>query len=195
MVLHRGITAVAPPLARFDVGLAETVCGSPAVFLSKQLPWESMAAYRSTSSKPLTAKEQAAWRAFVRALIVAPRVLDADLHAINRLNMADYHVLVLLSEEPGHAMRMSELAAQATLTASGLTRVVERLTRRGLAERARSETDGRGQVARLTEHGWQTLLETYPPHLHSVRTRVMRHLRELDLAAFTKAMERIAEEI
>ena len=154
-----------------------------------------MAAYASTSSKPLTAREQAAWRAFVRALIVAPRVLDADLLAISRLNMADYHVLVLLSEEPRHAMRMSELAAQATLTASGVTRVVERLTRRGLVERVRSETDGRGQVARLTEDGLQTLRETYPPHLHSVRTRVMRHLRELDLAAFTKAMERIAEEI
>jgi DNA-binding MarR family transcriptional regulator len=154
-----------------------------------------MAAARSTpSGKPLSAKEQAAWRAFVRAMAVAPRVLDADLLAVSRLNMADYHVLVLLSEAPEHAMRMSVLAAQATLTPSGLTRVVERLTRRGLVERTRSESDGRGQVARLTETGFQALIEVYPPHLQSVRTRFMRHLRGLDLAAFTKAMERIAEE-
>ena len=154
-----------------------------------------MAAARSTpSGKPLTTKEQAAWRAFVRALAVAPRVLDADLLAISRLNMADYHVLVLLSEAPDHAMRMSELAAHATLTPSGLTRVIERLTRRGLVERRRSEIDGRGQVARLTEAGFQTLTEAYPPHLQSVRARIMRHLRELDLAAFTVAMDRIAQE-
>ena len=155
--------------------------------------------FRSTarptpSGKPLTAKEQAAWRAFVRATAVAPRVLDADLLAVSRLNMADYHVLVLLSEAPEHAMRMSVLAAQATLTPSGLTRVVERLTRRGLVERTRSESDGRGQVARLTETGLQTLIEAYPPHLQSVRTRFMRHIRGLDLAAFTTAMERIAAE-
>jgi DNA-binding MarR family transcriptional regulator len=153
-----------------------------------------MAATRG-SDKPLTAKEQAAWRAFVRALNIAPRVLDADLDDASRLNMADYHVLVLLSERSEHAMRMNELAAEAILTPSGLTRVVERLTRRGLVERVRSEADGRGQVAQLTEVGFEALLAAYPGHLRSVRTRVMRHLRGLDLVAFTEAMERIAEEV
>jgi DNA-binding MarR family transcriptional regulator len=148
----------------------------------------------TSSGKPLTSKEQAAWRAFVRALAVAPRVLDADLDAASRLNMAEYHVLVLLSEQPDHALRMNELAAQAVLTPSGLTRVVERLTRRGLVERARSKIDGRGQTARLTGAGWQTLVEAYPRHLQSVRTRVVRHLRGMDLAAFTTAMNAIAEE-
>ncbi len=148
-----------------------------------------------TSDKPLSAKEQAAWRAFVRALTVAPRVLDADLAAVSRLNMADYHVLVLLSERPEHAIRMNELAAEAILTPSGLTRVVERLSRRGFVERVRSENDGRGQVAELTEAGFNALLSAYPPHLHSVRTRVMRHLRGLDLVAFATAMERIAAEV
>lgn len=108
--------------------------------------------------------------------------------------MADYHVLVLLSERPEHAMRMNELAAEEILTLSGLTRVVERLTRRGLVERVRSQADGRGQVAQLTEVGFEALLAAYPRHLRSVRTRVMRHLRGLDLAAFTGAMERIAAE-
>jgi DNA-binding MarR family transcriptional regulator len=139
-----------------------------------------------TSDKPLSAKEQAAWRAFVRALTVAPRMLDADLAAVSRLNMADYHVLVLLSERTEHAMRMNELAAEAILTPSGLT---------GFVERVRSENDGRGQVAELTEAGFNALLSAYPPHLHSVRTRVMRHLRGLDLVAFTAAMERIAAEV
>ena len=90
---------------------------------------------------------------------------------------------------------MNELAAEAILTPSGLTRVVERLTRRGLVERVRSEADGRGQGAQLTEDGFAALLAAYPPHLRSVRTRVMRHLRGLDLVAFTDAMECIAAEV
>jgi DNA-binding MarR family transcriptional regulator len=99
------------------------------------------------------------------ALTVASRVLDADLLEASRLHTADYHVLVLLSEQPEHALRMSELAAQATLTRSGLTRVVERLTRRGLVERTRSQSDGRGQVARLTKDGMRALVKAYPRHL------------------------------
>jgi hypothetical protein len=53
-----------------------------------------MAGYGSTSNMRLTAKEQAAWRAFVGANVVAPRVLDADLHEIDRLNIADDRILV-----------------------------------------------------------------------------------------------------
>ncbi len=55
--------------------------------------------------------------------------------------MTEYHVLLLVSEQPDHAMLMNELAAQAILTPSGLTR----LSRRGLVERTRSEFDGRGR--------------------------------------------------
>jgi hypothetical protein len=62
------------------------------------------------------------------------------------------------------------------------------------AQRTRAESDRRGQIAHLTDDGWQTMLETYPPHLRTVRTRIMRHQRELDLTAFSKAMERIADE-
>jgi hypothetical protein len=54
--------------------------------------------------------------------------------------------------------------------------------------------DGRGQVARLTDDGLHTLAPAYPSHLRSVRKRVMSHLGGLDLIAFTKAMEAIAEE-
>jgi DNA-binding MarR family transcriptional regulator len=154
-----------------------------------------MAAKRpSGSRRGLTSKEQAAWRALVRALIVAPHVLDADLLDASGLNMADYHVLVVLSEHPEHAMRMTELAERATYTPSGVSRVVERLSRRGMVRRVRSEVDGRGQVAQLTDAGYEALLAAYPSHLRSVRTRVMRHLRGVDLEAFAAAMNAIADE-
>jgi len=56
----------------------------------------------------------------------------------------------------------------------------------------------RGKIDRVQsslEAGFNALLSAYPPHLHSVRTRVMRHLRGLDLVAFATAMERIAAEV
>ena len=60
-------------------------------------------------------------------------------------------------------MRMNKLAAQAILTPSGRTRVIERLTRRGLVERTRWEIDGQGQKA--CEPGSAALARTGPHHL------------------------------
>jgi DNA-binding MarR family transcriptional regulator len=43
------------------------------------------------------------------------------------------------------SLRMSELANYVSITVSGLTRVIEWLSRRGLVERVRAESDDRGQ--------------------------------------------------
>jgi len=42
-----------------------------------------------TSSVPLTPEEEAAWRALGRAVLVIPRVLDADLLASQGLSMTE----------------------------------------------------------------------------------------------------------
>jgi DNA-binding MarR family transcriptional regulator len=137
---------------------------------------------------PLDADEEAAWRAFARAVLVVPRVLEADLLAGCGLSMVEYIVLVNLSEAPGRALRMNELAAGSVLSTSGTTRLVERMARQGLVERRPAETDGRGLMAVLTEAGLRRLEEAYPHALASVRSNVMDHLAGLDLAAFTRAV-------
>jgi DNA-binding MarR family transcriptional regulator len=71
-------------------------------------------------------------------------VLDAEMLASQGLNITEYNVLMNLSEVPDHSLRMRELANLGSITVSGVTRVVERLSRRGLVERVRVENDGRG---------------------------------------------------
>jgi DNA-binding MarR family transcriptional regulator len=87
---------------------------------------------------------------------------------------------------------MNELANMVALTVSGLTRVVDRLARDGLVERARAEHDRRGQLATLTPAGFDRLAKAYPHHLESVRRRVVDHLKGLDLSAFATAVGSIA---
>jgi DNA-binding MarR family transcriptional regulator len=141
---------------------------------------------------PLTPEEEAAWRALGRAVLVIPRVLDADLIATQGLNVTEYSLLMNLSEVPDHALRMSELANYLSITVSGATRVVQRLSRQGLVEQVRAESDGRGQVAVLTPAGLERLKQAWPTHLASVRRHVMDHLEGIDLAAFAAAVSRIA---
>src|SRR5580765_816207 len=80
---------------------------------------------------PLDPDEEAAWRALARAVIVVPRALDADLIKGAGLNLAEYVTLVELSQAPGRALRMNELATLTDLSRSGLSRLIERLVRQG----------------------------------------------------------------
>jgi DNA-binding MarR family transcriptional regulator len=146
----------------------------------------------SAEVQPLTAPEEAAWRAIARAIVVLPRVLEADLLASHGLNLVEYMVLMNLSEQPGHTLRMNELANVTAISASGLTRVIDRLERQRLVERIRARGDGRGQLAALTDTGLERLMQAYPSHLRSVRKHVIDHLEGLDLVAFATAMGNVA---
>ncbi len=143
---------------------------------------------------PLDPAEERAWRAFIRASVVVPRVLEAEMHAAHGVTMTEYFVLVNLSEAEERSLRMSELAARGAMSLSAISRVVGGLARRGLVERVRCPSDGRGQLAVLTEEGLARLEEVYPTHLAGVRRHVMRHLEGLDLDRFASALDRVAEE-
>jgi DNA-binding MarR family transcriptional regulator len=143
--------------------------------------------------QPLTAAEERAWRALARAVGDIPRVLEADLLAAHGLSATEYAVLSNLSEAINQSLRMTELANDASLTGSGMTRVVDRLCRQGLVERVRTEADGRGNYAVLTSSGLTPLQEAWPTHLAGVRRHVMNHLTGLDLVSFAEVAAEIAD--
>jgi DNA-binding MarR family transcriptional regulator len=60
---------------------------------------------------------------------------------------------------------MSELAAQASLTPSGLTRSVDRLQEQGLVARRVCPEDRRGAFAVLTPEGQELMDRAIPEHL------------------------------
>ena len=157
-----------------------------------KVPTSSRTPSRPPRVAPLDPVEERAWRAVARAMIVLPRVLESELEAEHRLTMAEYVVLVNLSEEPERALRMTELADRAALSLSGMTRVVDRLVRQGLVERTRCPSDARGSYAHLTAAGLAKLEDAYVTHLRGVRQHVMDHLEGVDLERFAEAMERFS---
>src|SRR6266487_4989304 len=117
----------------------------------------------------LTPQEQAAWRSFMagcRALFTA---VDAQLQRDAGMPLAYYEILVRLSEAPGRALRMSQLAEASTSSKSRLSHAVARLEERGWIQRADCPTDRRGQVAQLTDQGFAALAEAAPGHVAQVR--------------------------
>ena len=144
--------------------------------------------------QPLTPVEDDAWRALTRLIVALPRIMDADLLDRAKLTLNEYLVLMFLSEAPGRALRMSDLADSVLISFSGLTRLVERLERDNSVRREKIEHDGRGSRAVLTDAGLERLRAAWPSHLESVRRIVMDHLSGLDLPALTTALNQIIDD-
>jgi DNA-binding MarR family transcriptional regulator len=144
---------------------------------------------------PLDAVEEQTWRALARFFVVAPRLLDEDLQRGAHMSLSAYTVLLHLSEAPGRALRMTELANRAYLSGSRTTRLVDELIADGLVAKERNAEDGRGFDVTLTEDGLAALQRAYPVHLRSVRARVLDHVDRSTLPCFAKAVSAIAESL
>jgi DNA-binding MarR family transcriptional regulator len=116
--------------------------------------------------------EQRAWRGFLAMTALLPGALDQQLQADAEMGHSSYIVLAMLSEAPDHALRMSDLASRANSSPSRLSHTVSRLEQRGWVRRDRSPEDGRGNIARLTDEGWQVVTATAPGHVAAVRRYV-----------------------
>jgi DNA-binding MarR family transcriptional regulator len=145
--------------------------------------------------RPLDAVEEPTWRALARFFVVAPRLLDEDLQRGAHMSLSAYTILLHLSEAPGRALRMTELANRAYLSGSRTTRLADELIADGLVAKERNSADGRGFDVTLTDEGLAALQRAYPVHLRSVRARVLDHVDRSTLPSFAKAVSAIAESL
>ena len=137
-------------------------------------------------------EEMQAWKAFLRASTRLMDRLDAELDPTG-LSLADYEILVHLSDEPTGELRMTELAEKTLVSRSGLTRRLDRLVRSGLVARRSCPTDRRGVLAVLTPTGRQRLMDAAPTHVDGVRRHFLSQLQGQDLPTLTHWLNRVVE--
>ncbi|MFY1693567.1 MarR family winged helix-turn-helix transcriptional regulator [Plantactinospora sp. WMMB782] len=140
----------------------------------------------------LDAGRLACWRAYVESSQLLLNRLDDELRGASGLSLADYHVLVLLSEAPRQRLRMGELAGRLVFSPSRLTYQISSMERRGLVARQSCPEDRRGSEAVLTAAGLLTLREAAPQHAASVRGYLMDDLDEAEVACLTRVFDRLA---
>lgn len=138
--------------------------------------------------------EMNAWRGFLRAYTRVLERLDHELQATQHLSVAEYGVLVNLSEADGHRLRMTELAEQVDLSPSGLTRRLDRLVAAGLVERVRCPEDRRGSYAVLSPDGLARLERASRDHVEQVRRQFVDRVGRDELAAMASAFAVLASE-
>jgi DNA-binding MarR family transcriptional regulator len=118
--------------------------------------------------------------------------LERQLDA-HGLSVQWFEVLIRLTRTPGHRLRMSDLAAQTTLSASGLTRAVDRLEAAGLVERRACPSDRRGSFAVLTAEGERRILGALPGHVAELERVFDALYDDEELATLTGLLRKLRD--
>ncbi|WOP18547.1 MarR family transcriptional regulator [Raineyella sp. LH-20] len=133
-----------------------------------------MTAVPTTECPPrwLDDEQQQIWRTYLRGVHHLNEYLDRALRPFD-LSLAEYEILVSLSEADEHRLRMSDLADAVHQSRSRLTHTVGRMEKSGLIERVACPSDRRGVWAQLTPAGYDLLVTAAPCHVESVRTALV----------------------
>jgi len=146
-------------------------------------------------AEPLDARRQVMWRAYIDSSWALQTRLEDELRAATGLSMADYHVLVVLSEAPGRRLRMGELAGRMVFSPSRVTYQIASMVKRGLVRKQSCPDDGRGQEAVLTDPGLAALEAAAPQHLATVRDSFVDDLDDTEIAALTSIFTRLGQHL
>ncbi|CAM3943986.1 MarR family transcriptional regulator [Nocardia ninae] len=143
----------------------------------------------------LTPAQQRAWRAYMDGHQRLMTALNRQLQRDSDLSVAEYRILVLLSEAPGRALRMSELADGVLSSRSRLTHQIRRLEGERMVRRNTCLEDGRGVLAELTDEGMRRLEAAAPGHVEAVRRDFVDLLTPHQLEVIAEVFARIDQEI
>jgi DNA-binding MarR family transcriptional regulator len=141
----------------------------------------------------LSETEQGYWRSWLAANLLVPDRLGRDLHEATGLTMADYEILVWLSETPERQLRMSELANLTLSSRSRLSHQIDRMEKAGYVRREECSDDRRGFFAVLTDEGWQVLVGAAPSHVDSVRRRLVDVLTPEEFAELGRLSQKLVD--
>ncbi|MGW2817860.1 MarR family winged helix-turn-helix transcriptional regulator [Streptomyces sp. NPDC001415] len=124
----------------------------------------------------LSDEEQRIWRAYLHATRLLEDHLDRQLQRDAGMPHLYYGLLAQLSQAPRRRLRMTELAKNSKITRSRLSHAIARLENNGWVKREDCPSDKRGQLAILTDAGYEVLERTAPGHVAAVRQAMFDRL-------------------
>ena len=137
--------------------------------------------------KPFRLREE---EAFVNLL----RTADVLLHGVAEtlkpfgLSPTQYNVLRILRGAEPKGLACREISERMITRDPDVTRLLDRLEDRGLAERTRSREDRRVITTRITDAGLQ-ILESLEAPIGDLHTRQLGHLKSAQLCALIELLE------
>ena len=130
--------------------------------------------------------ERPLFTSLARATLLLESLQQECLEPIG-LTFVEYSVLRVLNDG---SLSLSRLAEAAVRTTGGMTKIVDRLERRGLVERVADPADRRGVLVGLTEDGQE--ISTKASDAYSVgRDRILARLDTTERRAIESGLDRL----
>jgi len=139
--------------------------------------------------------EQRAWRAYVRMQGRLGAELNRRLQASSGLSLADYDVLVHLTDAPGGRLRPYELQRELHWEQSRLSHHLARMQKRGLIRREDCDEDRRGAYVLLAPAGREAITEAAPDHVETVRRLFIDALDPEQISALERLADRVLDRL
>lgn len=143
----------------------------------------------------LTEAQQRAWRTYLAMHAALNARIERDLQQAAGMPHAYYLILAMLSEAPDRSLRMNQLAEIVLASQSRLSHAVARLEDQGWVRREQASGDRRGQIASLTEAGYQRLVDVAPSHAETVRSTMFDALSDEQVTAFETICDTVLHEM
>ena len=143
----------------------------------------------------LSEAQQQTWRTYLAMHAALNARIERDLQQAAGMPHAYYLILAMLSEAPDRSLRMNQLADIVLASQSRLSHAVARLEEQGWVRREQAAGDRRGQVAILTDAGYQRLVEVAPSHAETVRGTMFDPLSDEQLDAFRTICQTVLNEM
>jgi DNA-binding MarR family transcriptional regulator len=143
----------------------------------------------------LDESQQRAWRALIMGMTLLTDRLDADLRRGFDVSLAEYEILVRLSERPERQLRMAQLADAMAHSRSRVTHTVARMEKAGLVIRTTTADDGRGIFCAMTQQGFELLEQMAPTHVGGVRDNLVDLASPTDLEALGRVMNAVSDRL
>lgn len=131
----------------------------------------------------LTEEQQQIWRGYLAMTNGLQTAMHRQLQQDCELSLADYDVLVALSEQGPR--RINELGEALGWEQSRLSHQLRRMRGRGLVDRHGSGVDRRGATVELTPAGHAALEAAAPGHAELVRSVVFDGMSAAQLRALS----------
>ena len=141
----------------------------------------------------LSTEEQQVWRRYLTMTSRLQTAMHRQLQQDCELSLADYDVLVALSERG--TSRINDLADVLGWEQSRLSHQLRRMRGRGLIVRHGSGDDRRGASVELTDGGVAALQAAAPGHVALVRETVFGGLSPAQLRAFDEVLSTVLERL
>lgn len=153
-----------------------------------------MCAYTAAMASPPDPRQRA-WARFVVAQALLLERIEAALAAAGLPPLAWYDVLWILENAENGRLRMHDLARQAVVTRSNVTRLTDRMEKAGLVARADCPEDGRGTVCELTAIGRALRAKMWPVYRRQIDALFGAQLGAREAQAMAEAFERIIDSL